>query len=191
MHKLMITLAVLLTSSVAMAQRHGTYFSANIGPGYTMMTSSEADASIYGPSVTLDLRVGGVIAPHVVIFGTAFADLIQGPTMESGGSVLQTEQNVSASLSGVGAGIALNLINDFYIAASACLPMMRIAVDDIDVAESNFGVGGRVVAGKEWKAGPFWTLGASTQLFGGMIPDSNGEQWAAVSASVGFSASWF
>lgn len=191
MHKLMITLAVLLTSSVAMAQRRGAYFSANVGPGYTMMTSSEADASIYGPSISLDLRAGAVVAPHVVLFGTAFADLIQGPTMESGGNVLQTEENVSASLSGIGAGIAVNLMHDFYIAASACLPMMRIAVDDIDIAESNIGVGGRVVAGKEWKAGPFWTLGASAQAFGGMIPDSNGEQWATISASVGFSASWF
>jgi len=169
------------------------------GFGYTSMGADlgPADTKISGGGGGFALALGGALTPNLILFGELLQSIAVEPKVEVG-DASATAQDASASLVGIGAGLAYYLSNNLYL--SGTLAFSQISLQDADnqeVADTEFGPGLSLVVGKEWWVSDNWGLGMAAQLYAATMKDrgpavagGDAPTWQATGLNLLFSASF-
>ncbi len=190
---LALATALLLLPGHVFGQKSGFFFRGNVGPGYTSLSADDTgDTKVTGTSGMVSLALGAFVKSNVAVYGEIFGSTISGPTIESGGSSLNTGDDVTATIGGVGAGATIYTPSGIYFGGSVGIATMTLEWDAGSTsyeAESDAGLGLSLLVGKEWRVGNKWGLGVSGQALTGMIPDSGGAgdvNWTPMAFGVDF-----
>jgi hypothetical protein len=182
--------------------RHdGTYVRLQIGAGFTTFAgidlSSGIIADVSGPSINLNVAVGGAVAENLILYGELFfvdaeqpdVKLVKLNTYNAG------HLNGSVDVIGLGGGVAYYFATlNFYLAGT--LATAKIESNDSNsntIGSTNWGIGLSGLVGKEWWASPQWGLGVAGQLIVAVMKDrggANAPTWDARSFGLLFSATY-
>jgi hypothetical protein len=169
------------------------------GFGYTSMGADlgPSDTKISGGGGGFALAIGGALTPSLILFGELLQSIAVEPKFEVG-DASATAQDASASIVGIGAGLAYYLSNNLYL--SGTLAFSQISLQDADnqeVADTEFGPGLSLVIGKEWWVSANWGLGVAAQLYAATMKDrgpavagGDAPTWQATGLNLLFSASF-
>jgi hypothetical protein len=174
------------------AETHdGFYLRFAIGPAFTNMRSDDLDTTVKGVGGAFALSLGGNVARNLIIYGELVADTASDPTIEQGGTEIDTE-NVTAGSVGVGVGLAYYLDSNVYFSGTLSASQLSIQMDGEEVGESDFGPGFSAMIGKEWWVSDNWGLGIAGQLFFASMKDGDNSDitWQTTSAGLLFSATY-
>lgn len=149
-------------------EHEGFFLRLGVGFGYLNMSSelNDLDLAIKGPSGIFELALGGNISPGFIIYGELFGNAVVDPTLEVDGEEFDTE-DTSASIAGVGVGLAYYLPSNFYFSGTLAASQLRWTEDNgTEEIEAETEVGAAFVGqiGKEWWVGDNWGLGLAGQL---------------------------
>jgi hypothetical protein len=172
----------------------GFYLRLHFGPGY-LHSSANTDGyklSTSGFGFTFAFAAGGVVAPNLAIYGEIQGTSVADPTMDNG-ITSATANGVSATVAGLGPGVAYYLDNNMYL--SGTLLFCGLSLSDTDsnesFAQTDTGVGTVFTFGKEWWVSTDWGIGASGQMsFASMKAKNADYRWTTVTASLLFSATY-
>ena len=184
-----LALALLLMPVDAFAQKSGFFFRGNVGPGYTTISADDAgDTKVSGASGMVALAFGAFVKSNVAIYGEIFGSSITGPTMESGGTTINTNDDVTATVGGLGAGATIYTPSGIYFGGTVGISTMTLEYDTGSAsvsADTDAGLGLSVLVGKEWRVGNKWGLGVSGHAMTGRIPDGD-DTWTPMAIGVDF-----
>lgn len=149
-------------------EHEGFFLRLGIGLGYLNMRTEilEMDFDIKGAAGNLQVAIGGNLAPNVIIFGQLFASSIAEPTVEFGDEEEEVDDS-TASIGGVGIGLAYYLPANVYFSGTLAATQLRWSVEsdgDDEDAESELGPAFVGQIGKEWWASDNWGLGLAGQV---------------------------
>lgn len=150
--------------------RHdGFFLSMNLGPalGGTIIKASGNDAPydkfiLRGPGVMVDLKVGGAIAPNLILSFDIVGRSINDPEGEMDGENLgNAGSDVTIADNSYGIGLTRYFM-PYNLFVSGSLGMGRMVVDNgSDKNSSKWGPALHLKVGKEWWVSPNWGLGLS------------------------------
>ena len=178
----------------------GFYLRFLIGPSVVAaVANDELETSVSGAGASFHIAAGAALIPNVILYGEIFANTAIGPTIESGVAEIETDEDTSFSLVGIGPGVAIYLPGNFYL--SSTLAFTRLVLDpnteqDDDEATSDLGATLTAAVGKEWWVGANVGLGAALQIYGGAMKDGDDSEneegedlvWGAGGVLLAFSA---
>jgi hypothetical protein len=148
-------------------QHDGFYLRVSIGADY-LSAGAEAQGrsqKLTGGGLLLHMALGGAPTENVVVFAEFLYHSAINPDIEQQGRTLSTDRQTLAA-GGLGAGIAFFVMPaNACIAASVILASMNSRSHGVMNFETESGVGGNLVLGKEWWVSSNWGLGAAAQLF--------------------------
>lgn len=181
-------------------EHEGFFLRLGLGFGYLNMSTefNDQDLAIKGPSGIFTLALGGNISPGLIIYGELFGNAIVDPTVEVGGDEAEVE-DATASVAGVGVGLAYYLPSNIYFSGTLAASQLRWTQDtgteDIE-AETEFGPAFVGTIGKEWWVSDNWGLGLAGQLVFSSNKDddeaigANDVTWTTVGLGLLFSATY-
>jgi hypothetical protein len=185
-----LALAFAVLPADALAQKSGFFFRGNVGPGYTSLTADDSgDTKVSGASGMVALAFGTFVRSNVAVYGEIFGSSMTGPTVESGGNSLDTGDEVTATMAGLGAGATVYTRSGVYFGGTVGFSTMTLEWDTGAMsyeAESDMGVGLSLLVGKEWRVGNKWGLGVTGHAITGVIPDQTDDTWTAMAFGVDF-----
>ena len=180
-------------------QRHdGFYLRLHLGGGYTSIDGSAGagvTSRLSGGGVSIGVTLGGAIIQNLIIFGTVSGTVISDPTVTLNGVQTGYATGSSASVGGVGAGLAYYL-EPVNVYVSGALILVTFEFDDADnhvIYESDTGLAFQGIIGKEWWVSSDWGLGVAGELIvGRMMKDKTdpNPNWTSSAFSVLFSATY-
>jgi len=176
-------------------QHDGFYLHMHLGGGYTSMTAtSNGDKfTLSGGSVAIGIAAGGVIAPNLILYGTFYDTVITDPNVAYNGVNAGVMGGSSASLYGIGIGLAYYLmpVNVFFMGALTATKMDDSdSYDNYNYFNTDFGLGFQGQVGKEWWVARDWGLGVAAEVTLATMKDSYNQdvRWSGGSFSILFSA---
>ena len=124
------------------------------------------------------LTIGGFITPNLALHGTVYNTQMFNPNVEDEQMSFEWgETDASISAGGLGAGLTYYFMpTNVYISATAGFAFMQIELKNGSLTrteDSDTGVGGSLVIGKEWFVSERWSLGLGAQFDVASIPTSN------------------
>ena len=153
-------------------EHEGFFLRLGIGFGYLNMRTEfmDVDLDIKGPAGHLQVALGGNLSPNLILFGQAFVNGVNDPTIELDGVELDPEEEEAdertASIGALGVGLAYYLPSNFYFSGTLAVSQLRLtneSNDDLD-AESEPGPAFMGQIGKEWWVSDSWGLGLAGQF---------------------------
>jgi len=151
---------------VGVEMHDGFYLRMGLGVGYMESSASQAGQTLKlsGTAVGLDFAFGGVVAENLIVFGELAFLQVDSPTVSLGG--VSGTANGSVDHIGIGPGIAYYFMpTNIYLSGALLLGRLQTHNNNSNqVGQTNFGVGGSLMAGKEWWVSPQWGLGVAVQL---------------------------
>lgn len=178
------------TSKAGQNEHDGFYLRVLSGVGYTRISSGESDLVASGASGTFGLALGYNVARNLIVYAELFDDIAVSPSVDSGGMEQDLGEDVSMGVIGWGAGLAYYFMpTNAYVSATLAASYLTLDEDGEEVAESSWGLGASLVAGKEWWVSDNWGLGAAAHLYLGRIPDG-GDAWTTLAAALVVSATY-
>lgn len=184
-----LALAFLLFPASVSAQKSGFLFRGNMGAGYISLSADDVnDTKITGGGGMAALAFGAFVKPNVALYGEFFFSSITGPTLESGGSTIDTTDDLTATVGGLGAGATIYTQSGVYFGGTVGFSTMSMKYD---VGSTSFetttdpGIGLSFLIGKEWAVGDKWALGVSGQAITGVIPDED-DSWTPMAIGIDF-----
>lgn len=173
-------------------ERSGFWFRGNLGGGSALYSSDPLDVS--GGAAMVSLSFGKFLNDDLVIYGDIHGSVISGPTLETpGGASVDTDDDVTASVGGVGIGLGYYLIpNSLFLGGAVGIQTMRMEQESTSVeGETDPGFGASVILGKDWVISDKWTLGAAGHLLMGTMEDQGGgPTWTARAVGLSFTFSY-
>lgn len=145
------------------------------GFGYQRQTSTAQ--TVQGVSGTLALQVGWMLDPALGLFGEVTSNSANGPSFEPNGVFADGDDNVEASMTGLGAGVIWypgpeNLAFTLSLQAATADQTER---DDEGETKRRYtggwGFGTTVTLGRDWAVDPDWALGAAVVASFARLPD--------------------
>ncbi|HEY0706170.1 MAG TPA: hypothetical protein VGG33_05200, partial [Polyangia bacterium] len=180
-------------------QHDGFFLRFLLGIGYTNLgaEAGATDMKIAGGGGAFSFALGGAVTPNLILFGELLQSIAVDPDVEIAGQSSSTE-GTSASLVGVGAGLAYYLPNNIYVSGTLAFTQISLMdEDDEEIADTEFGPGLSLVVGKEWWVSENWGLGIAGQLYAARMKDRapaapGGETptWQGLGLNLLFSASF-
>lgn len=181
-------------------EHEGFMLRIGVGGGYLNMSAEEGgtEVSVNGPSGIFNIALGGNVSPGLIIYGELFGNAIVDPTVEVNGADFETE-DASASIAGVGVGLAYYLPANVYFSGTLAASQLRFTQDygdgTTDEYETDFGPSFTGQIGKEWWVSDNWGLGLAGQILVGSLKDDDedfgGEvTWSTVGFGLLFSATY-
>jgi hypothetical protein len=162
--------------------------SADLGP---------SDGKMSGGGGGFAFALGGALTRNLILFGELVQSIALDPKVEVG-DMSATAEDASATLIGIGAGLAYYMDNNLYL--SGTLAFSQISIQDADndeVGDTEFGPGLSLVLGKEWWVSDNWGLGLAAQLYAARMKDrqpafvgAETPTWQALGLNLLFSASF-
>ncbi len=184
-----LALSLSLLPHTASAQKSGFFFRGNLGAGYTTLNSSaNLDGKIKGGSGMVALDFGSFVKGNVAVYGEIFGSSVAGPDFESGGVIVRTDNDVTATLAGVGAGVTVYSASGVYLGGAVGVASLNLKVGSGSTTvsgNSEPGLGLSFLVGKEWRVANRWGLGVSGHAMTGRIPD-HGVDWTPMAFGVDF-----
>jgi hypothetical protein len=167
------------------------YLTSSLGEGAGKSTTS-------GSGVAMGLGAGWSIAPNLIIYGELFANVALSPTTEIGNVTIESGDEASFGIAGLGAGAIYYTQQNFFV--SGTLGFAAVSSDpDGDGGQepytSGAGPGVSLMAGKEWWMARHNALGVAGQVFFGSQPvdddrDDSGGRWNTTAFGVVVTASY-
>jgi hypothetical protein len=146
----------------------GLFVRLTLGAGYLSASESDGQATLAysGLGLTASGALGGTIAPNLVLFGEMMGTSVVNAEQTYGG-VSEGLSGLDLVLFGFGPGLAY-YIEPANVYLSGTLAFSKISFSDTysqyKISDTNFGVGGSFVVGKEWWVGRSLGLGVAGQL---------------------------
>lgn len=169
-------------------EHDGFYLRMMPGVGYTSMSSS--GIKVHGGSGMFTFSIGGAVTDNLIVFGHLGGSTIVDPKVRIAGNDLQGRG--SASLSGIGVGIAYYLMpsNVYFSGALVATQISLRDEDDRRIGETETGGGVDLSIGKEWWVSDNWGLGVAGRFMFASIDDRGGSTIKATSTSIAFTATY-
>jgi hypothetical protein len=200
MRNIWIFAAVLLTASVASAQRDegrhthdGFFLRLQLGGGYSYADAVSADLRLKGGAAGLNAEIGGALTRNFILYGKLSGSSAPGPDIESGDLLIRgDDEGVSLNISSVGVGVSYYIMPaNFYLSGGLSFTQLSISVDGEKVGETDPGGGLHLGLGKEWWVSDNWGLGVGAELLLGRIRSKDtDDDWNTTSFMVMFSATY-
>lgn len=185
----LLTIGTALTVSSAVAEtpvspvksdskhHEGFYATLGIGPSFGHIHDDYKGSGEYstlsysgkwdGTGVAVDLRLGGSVIPDLIITGDITSRAITSPSFKSDNFNGTTDNSVSISEVTYGVGVTRYFMPyDFYVGATVGAGAFVLQHNDGGNLEnstsvrSDFGFSGILRAGKSWRLGRNWSIGA-------------------------------
>ena len=180
-------------------EHEGFMLRLGIGGGYLNMSAEEGgtEVSVNGPSGVLNIALGANLSPGLIIYGELFGNAIVDPNVEVNGDEFETE-DASASIGGVGVGLAYYLPANLYFSGTLSVSQLRFTQDTLDGTdeyETDLGPAFTAQIGKEWWVSDNWGLGLAGQFLFGSLKDEDEDfggdvTWTTTGLSLLFSATY-
>ncbi|MFL5312022.1 MAG: hypothetical protein ACJ79H_16440 [Myxococcales bacterium] len=144
-------------------QRHfGFYIRPDLGFGY--LTSNESGVTISGFSGLAGVAIGGAIRENSILAVHIIDAVAQNPTVSSG-SFSATANDTSITLWGIGPQYTHYFMpSNVYLSTTLALTRLHSSGSGGSSGDSDWGVGTRIAAGKEWWVSDHWGLGVVGHL---------------------------
>jgi len=169
----------------------GFYLRLHLGASYLRLKADGRTMS--GPGASLGLALGGTIAPNLIVYGACFASTVTDPHTDTDFGGSSTENGVTLSLVGLGGGLAYYLPSNVYVAGTvATMQWSMTASSDSNytVDDSQWGIGGQVLVGKEWWVSQDWGIGLAGEVIAASMKDNAAQTWTGLAFSLLFSATY-
>lgn len=170
-----------------------------LGAGFMSARTSSGPSSLKlsGGGPQLSLAVGGAIRDNLILFGELVVDSATNPDVEFGGVSAGTARNASASVGGLGGGIAYYIMPaNVFLSGAVVASQLSFRDDNNNDSSTDFGLGIDVTLGKEWFVSDNWGLGVAVHFLAATMRDqavfAGGDRvrWNAVGFAVAFSATF-
>lgn len=146
----------------------GFYLSMAIGSFFSHVTDAasvassppqHADLVFDGSGAELDIKIGGTIAPNLILHGTLVSSVMENPKVTRNGKAVKMNDNFAIGESLVGIGVTYYLMpSNFFGSATLGLGRFTI-IDGNNGGTTDRGFGMQMKVGKEWWVGRNWGLG--------------------------------
>jgi len=175
-------LALTTLSEVSAQERSGFLLRINSGIGSADISrdlgGSQGKFTMSGQAFLGQLTIGGFIMPNLALHGTVYNTQMFNPSVEDEQMSYEWgETDATISAGGLGAGLTYYFMpTNVYISATAGFAFMQIELKNGSLTrteDSDTGVGGSLVLGKEWFVSERWSLGLGAQFDVASIPISN------------------
>jgi hypothetical protein len=167
----------------------GFYLGLRLGGGYLHLGTD--GASMAGPAVSINVALGGVVAPNLIVYGALFGSSVSDPELKNG-AYSQTLNGVSLTMVGVGGGLAYYTQDNLYVAGTIAASQFSLADSNNSNyhADSKTGLGFQGVVGKEWWVSQDWGIGLAGEIFAATMKDDGDNTWKGLAVSLLFSATY-
>jgi hypothetical protein len=197
-----VAIAMLFTGSVsAVAQeppvrrersgeRSGFWLRGNFGMGYASFSSDEA--KITGAAAVGAISVGKFFSDDFVGFVDIVVSSITGPTFKMGGRTVTADEDITSLVGGIGIGVGYYLVpSSLFLGGSLSIATLSLEADNDKVAETDPGLAGSLILGKDFVISDKWALGVAGHLILGTMTDKGGEpRWTASAGGLSFTFSF-
>jgi hypothetical protein len=148
------------------AHRHlGFFIRPDLGLGY--MSTSEptgtslGDMTISGAAGLFGVVIGGAVSENVIVAGHIYDAVIVDPTVSFSSGASSGTSNVRMAMFGLGPSVTYYWMpSNIYFTGSLAVTRLRLSDNGRDI-DSEYGIGGRFGAGKEWWVSDHWGLGVA------------------------------
>lgn len=146
------------------AARRGFFMRAEVGGGYRSFSMKQSDLRLTGGGASAAFLVGGNVVPNLILLGELGVNTIVNPDIRVGDAAVETN-DVSTSLVSVGPGVLYYVMPaNLSLGTSLLFSKASVSRADVKLAETKFGYGATLRAGKEWWLGSRAALGITGQL---------------------------
>lgn len=157
-------------------QHKGFYLRLTTGIGYS--TSSETvsgtEIEFSGLSGVTTIGIGWAVIEDLIVNLDIFGAVPQEPTVKIGGKEIG-ESKAEITIMGVGPGVTYYVMPiNVYIGAAVGGAKVQVKTSGVE-AETDWGWGVNLVAGKEWWVSDNWGLGVAAQVLHTSVPDKGSD----------------
>jgi hypothetical protein len=165
-------------------QKPGTGFwlRVNLGGSPLATMTSAADDKISGAAGAFVLSIGAFLSDRFTLYGEIIGDSIIGPELTSGGFTYSGDEDLSATMAGIGIGVGYYLVpRSVFAGISVSMATMRMEHKTLRLeANTNPGIGVGFQLGKDFRISRKVLLGIAGHAFLATMKDKgNGPQWNA------------
>lgn len=175
------------------APQSGFWLRANIGYSPLVIMKSEDDDEVTGGAGAAVLSLGKFINERFVVYGELIGDVITGPDLKTGGMSYSGDEELSASVTGIGVGIGYYLIPN-SVFAGLSLSMATLAIEHTGLGwegTTNPGIGVGFQIGKDFPISRKVMLGVAGHGFLATMKDRDGgPQWTSTALGLTASLTW-
>jgi hypothetical protein len=178
------------TAQEATKGRSGFWLRGNFGFGYGNFSSD--DGEISGAAGIGSISIGKFFNDRLVGFVDIAVSPITGPTLKVGGMTVSTDEDVTAAVAGLGIGVGYYLIpSSVFLGGSVTIAKLSLEENNETLAETDPGLAGSLILGKDFVISDKWTLGVAGQMILGTMTDKGGEpRWTTVATGLDFTFSF-
>lgn len=171
-------------------QRSGFWLRGNLGFGNGNFSSD--DATISGAAGIGSISLGKFFNDRFVGFVDIAVSPITGPTLETGGMTVSTDEDVTAGVVGLGIGVGYYLVpNSVFLGGSVTIATLSMEFKNETLGETNPGPAASLILGKDFVISDKWALGVAGQMILGTMTDKGGEpRWTTVATGLDFTFSF-
>lgn len=146
------------------------------------------ESEFSGGSGDINIAVGAVVATNLALHGTFFGWSVSDPDLDVEG-VGSGEVDGTFSMAAFGGGLTYYFMPvNMYLSGSLGGAQLNFDGSGVE-GESDTGIAGELILGKEWWVGNSWGLGVAGSYGFHSIPDGDvDENWSGNSWSIRFSA---
>jgi len=180
-------------ASPPITPQSGFWLRANIGYSPLAVMKSNDDDEITGGAGAVVLSLGKFINEQFVVYGEIIGDVITGPDLKSGGMTYSGDEDLTASMTGVGVGIGYYLIpNSVFAGISLSLATLTIEHQGLGwEGATNPGIGVGFQIGKDFQISRKVMLGVAGHGFLATMKDADGgPQWTSTALGITASFTW-
>jgi hypothetical protein len=178
------------------ARHHrGFFIRPELGFAYlnTSSTSGSTKAEFSGTGFSFGLSIGGAVSEDLVVAFSAWNFIASDPDLKLGGVSYGAVKGASVAL--VGYGVLVNWYlqpSNFYLALTPALTRVTLN-DGTTIWGTQWGLGLRATAGKEWWVSDHWGLGLAASFAVSSNKDSaetGAPTWGSAAFNLIFSATY-
>jgi len=158
----------------------GFWMRVNLGVSPLAQMTSADDDKISGAGAAFVLSIGAFLSDRFTLYGEMIGDSIIGPELTSGGFTYSGDEDMSATVAGVGIGAGYYLIPR-SVFAGVSLSMAQMSMEHRTLGlegDTNIGIGVGFQLGKDFRISRKVLLGIAGHAFLATMKDrGNGPQW--------------
>jgi len=175
------------------APQSGFWLRANIGYSPLAVMKSEDDDEVTGGAAAVVLSLGKFINEQFVVYGELIGDVITGPDFKSKGKTYSGDEEISASLTGIGIGIGYYIVPN-SVFAGLSLSMATLSIEHQGLGwegATNPGIGAAFQIGKDFRISRKVMLGIAGHGFLAAMKDrDDGPRWTATALGITATVTW-
>jgi len=175
------------------SEQSGFWLRVNIGYSPLAVMKSEDDDEVTGGAAAVVLSLGKFLNEQLVVYGELIGDVITGPDFKSRGMTYSGDEELSASLTGIGVGIGYYLIPNSVFAGMS-LSMATLSIEHQGLGwegATNPGIGVAFQIGKDFQISRKVMLGVAGHGFLATMKDRDGgPQWTSTALGITAAITW-